>query len=49
MGKKEGDESPLLFLDICTKCQKYIVFMDDVCIDCYVPDFIDLELVYEDK
>jgi hypothetical protein len=46
---EDGVPTPLLFLEICTKCHKYVVFMDDVCINCFVPDFIDLELVYEDK
>jgi hypothetical protein len=42
-------EDSLHLLDICKKCNEYITFLDDLCINCYVPDFIDAELLYEDK
>jgi hypothetical protein len=43
---EEGSE--VFTLEICEKCHNYIVFADNVCIGCYVPDLIDTELVYED-
>lgn len=44
-----SDEEGVVFLEICKKCHKHIVFMDEECINCYVPDFPDLALIYEDK
>lgn len=45
--KKDVDS--IRFLEICINCNKYIVFHDDLCINCYVPDWPDLSFVYEDN